>query len=115
MSSADVSFQRVDGAVAMELVIDGRFIMHSTSQESIVRELQIHSARELRIDGKFFTELPTTLKTLTAAAEVPFDELMAALKLVAACASIDEVSRAIPERRAIPRAEKLQANLQLVH
>ncbi|MYN24843.1 hypothetical protein GTP69_00290 [Duganella sp. CY42W] len=93
----------------MELAIDGHFILRTSSQESVVRELHMHGARELTIDDQFVTELPTTLKALRLAAEIQFDELLAALKLVAACASIEELAPvAKPERRAIPRAEIAQ-------
>jgi len=110
MSSADVSFARVNDAVVMELSIQGRTVIRTTSQESVVRELQMLGVRELKIEEKFVTELPTSSKCLAAAALVPFGELMAVLKLIAACASIEEIwPLPVPERRTRPQAEKPHA------
>lgn len=107
MNEARVSFSRVVDNVEMILEIGGEVITRSASQESVARELQIHNARRLSIEGMFSTELPTSPKTLDAAASIPFSELMTALKLLAACASMDEPSTMpFPERRAKPRAEK---------
>lgn len=104
---ASVTFARTDGIIEMILRIDGEEVFRSASQESIARELQIYGAKQLTIEDKFSTELPTSSKTLSEAASVPFSELMAALKLLAACASSGEPSAMpFPERRAKPRVEK---------
>jgi hypothetical protein len=87
MKSANVTFSRADGAVEMTLEIDGKHIAKSTSQESIALELQIHEVGHLNIEDKFSTDLPTSADTLALASAVAFSELMAALKLVAACSS----------------------------
>lgn len=106
MHHAEVEFARHAGVVAMTLKVDGKVVAESTSQESIARELQIRGVRHLTIDGKFSTELPTVEKTLSIAAEVEFSELMATLKLIAACASFGEIPAfPFPERRSKMRPE----------
>ena len=110
MKSAHVSFLRTAGAIEIELSINGQRLIRTRSQESFVRELQIHGVQEIVIEDKFRTELPTSSKSLTAAAMIPFDEPMAAFKLIAACASIEEIAaQPVRERRAVPRAEKPMA------
>lgn len=106
MKLAHVSFVRIAGSVEIELSIHGQRIIRTHSQESIVRELQMHGVQEIVIEDKFRTELPTSTKSLSIAATIPFDEPMAAFKVIAACASMEEIT-ALPvrERRAIPRAE----------
>ncbi|MFA9219391.1 MAG: hypothetical protein ACEQSK_20115 [Sphingomonadaceae bacterium] len=106
MYSAKVVFARSDDGINMILSAGGRVITRSASPESIVRELQIRGTRQLLIDGMFATEIPTTPRTLTQAAEVAFSEPLAVLKLIAACTSMGEVAAfPYPERRARPRAE----------
>lgn len=112
MSSAIVSFSRTENAVVMELTVDGCFIIRTSSHESIVRELQINNAHRLAIDDNYIIECPTSSKALNIAMEVPFKEPMAALQLIAACASIEEGRLfSKPERRAIPRPEKSQHSM----
>lgn len=114
MTSANVTFSRPAGAVEMMLTIDSRFVALSPSQESIARELLIHGVTELTIESKFSTGLPTSAETIRLAASVPFTELMAALKLIAACASMDELPiRPYPERRTRPRPERLNVGAGL--
>ena len=104
MYSAEVAFARERGVVTMTLSAGGSVVATSSSQETIARELQIRGVRWLAIDGLFTTELPTTEKTLAAAASVPFDEPMAAFKLIAACSAVGEtVGFLFPERRRRPR------------
>ena len=106
MHHAEVEFSRHASVVAMTLIVDGHVVAESASQESIARELQIRGVRHLTIDGKFSTELPTVEKTLSIAGEVAFSELMAALKLIAACASFEETPAfPFPERRLKKRSE----------
>ena len=104
MSNAEIWFARNEGVVEMTLRIDGNDVAASASQEHIARELQMRRIRHLGIDGRFETDLPTSERTVKAAAEVHFNEPLAALKLIAACASMGEVAAyAFPERRAKPR------------
>lgn len=106
MDSAEVRFSRIDDAVEMTLLVNGIAVANSSSQESIARELQIRAIRFLTIEELFSTELPTSEKTLSLAAEVKFSEPMTALKLLAACSSMGEVPTfSFRERRAVPRAE----------
>lgn len=106
MGSANVSFTRVQGLVEMLLEIDGVTVARTSSTESIVLELQIREVRELQIEGKFSSILPTSEKTLAAAAEIPFTEVMPALRLLAACSFMGEFPTfSYPERRKKPRAE----------
>lgn len=107
MDSAEITFFRTDEGIEMRLLIGGVEVASSASQESIARELQIRSIRFLHIEEQFSTELPTSEKTLALAADYHFSEPMAALKLIAACASMGEVPTfTYDERRAVPRAEK---------
>ncbi|WP_373987755.1 hypothetical protein [Duganella sp. BuS-21] len=90
----------------MLLSVGGTVVARSHSPESIMLELQIRAVRELWLEDKFSTILPTSPRTLTSAAEVDFAEPMAALKLIAACSAMGEVPTfPMPERRARPRAE----------
>jgi len=50
MSSADIFFARINGAVVMELDVRGHTALRTTSQESVVRELQMLGVRELKIE-----------------------------------------------------------------
>lgn len=102
-----VWFARPENAVELTLIKNGNVIAKSASAESIARELQILGARELSIEDKFVTELPTSDRTLKQAAALAFSEPLAALKLIAACAAIGEFAAIMPERRARPRAEKV--------
>lgn len=105
MSNAELVFTRKQGVVEMTLSVQGKVVASSASEESIVRELQIHGIRFLSVDGVFSTDLPTSSRTLKAASEVDFKELMPALKLIAACSAMGEVAAfPFPERRARPRA-----------
>jgi hypothetical protein len=104
MSTAEVLFARHGDGVEMTLRINGQDVAASASQEHIARELQMRRIRHIAIDGLFETELPTSDRTVKAASEVNFQEPMAALKLIAACASMGEVAAyPFPERRAKPR------------
>jgi hypothetical protein len=104
MSQAELVFVRKEDVVEMTLRINGHDVASSASQEHIARELQMRRIRHINIDGLFETDLPTSDRTVKAAAEVNFREPMAALKLIAACASMGEVAAyAFPERRAKPR------------
>lgn len=106
MSSANVSFTRVQGHLEMVLEIDGTTVAHTSSAESMVLELQIRGVREVQIEGKFSTILPTSEKTLVAASEVQFTEAMPALRLLAACSFMGEFPTIpYPERRKKPRAD----------
>jgi hypothetical protein len=104
MSIAEVLFARNEDVVEMTLCIHGESVAASVSQEHIARELQMRRIRHIVIDGLFETDLPTSDRTVKAAAEVNFAEPLAALKLIAACASMGEVAAySFPERRAKPR------------
>lgn len=104
MSNAEIWFARNEGVVEMTLRIDGSDVASSPSQEHIARELQMRRIRHIGIEGLFETDLPTSERTVKAAAEVSFSEPLAALKLIAACASMGEVAAyPFPERRARPR------------
>ena len=104
MPNAEIWFARNDGVVEMTLRVDGSDVAVSASQEHIARELQMRRIRHIGIDGLFETDLPTSERTVKAAAEINFSEPLAALKLIAACASMGEVAAyPFPERRAKPR------------
>ncbi|MYM23219.1 hypothetical protein GTP46_11235 [Duganella sp. FT135W] len=106
MKSANVFFSRAQGHVEMVLEIDCETVARTSSPESIVMELQIREVRELHIEGKFSTYLPTSEKALTAAAEIPFTEMLSVLRLLAACSYMGEFpSIAQPERRKKPKAD----------
>ena len=106
MQTAVVWFSRDAGTVEMALSIDGAVVAKSASPESIVRELQIRAAREIAIEDRFCTELPTSGKTLEQAGHIAFSEPMSALKLIAACSSMGEFAAfPFPERRAKPRTK----------
>lgn len=95
----------------MVLEINGAAVARTSSAESMVLELQIREVRELQIEGKFSTFLPTSEKTLVAATEIPFSEMMPALRLLAACSFMGEVPTfSLPERRKKPRAESYSSS-----
>ena len=107
MPTVEVLFSRNEGVVEMTLRMNGQDVAASVSQEHIARELQMRRIRHISIDGLFETDLPTSDRTVKAAAEVNFTEPMAALKLIAACASMGEVAAyPFPERRAKPRMQE---------
>lgn len=108
MQTAEIAFSQPHGdfsmSPSMTLSIGGEFVLESSSQETIARELQIRAVRYVTFDGVFTAELPTTQKTLAQASELTFAEPMATLKLIAACAAVGEtVGFLFPERRRRPR------------
>lgn len=106
MYSADVWFSRSAAGVDMVLRIGGETVATSCSPESIARELQIRAIRELNIEARFGTELPTSAATLERAADAGFTEPMAALKLIAECSFVgDTAAFPYPERRVRWRAQ----------
>ena len=97
MYSAEVAFARERGVVMMTLSMGGNVVATSASQETIARELQIRGVRWLAIDGLFTTELPTTEKTLAAAASpAPTDGFHATAPLPWAYRSIPMCTETSP-------------------
>lgn len=114
MNKADIIFFRTSESVEIRLFMDGHNILNTSSLESIVRELQIRQVAVLGIEDLFSVDLPTTKASLTAAEGIRFSEPWAALKVIAACAAVGDISSyAPPERRAIPRPEKLLSTITM--
>lgn len=104
MTAAEVTFIRESDSIKLVLAMNGETLITTPIHESVVRELHLRKVRELTIDGRFSTTLPTTRQTLDLAAQVMFDEPMAVLRFIAACAALDH-STPQPERRKRPRPE----------
>jgi len=96
MPAAEVRFERIQGVIKMHLRVSGKLALVSSSVESIVSVLQARRVRRLTIDDLFSTALPTVKGTLDLAAQVAFEEELSALRLIAACAAMEDTASLFP-------------------